>query len=228
MLMIYFVFGSVMGSFLCLAAERIPIGKSILFPASHCSYCQTKLTIPELIPIISIIFLRFRCRYCGYKLSSIYFYSEVIGGFLCLYITFKSIHPLYSLSFLFTAVILSLTDIFYLIVEPKIFYPLSILLCIGHFYLALPIYFFTSGIIFFSLHGLNYILPDSIGGGDILLLTVWGALLGGNSLVLILFIASSSGLLFLFIYQYILKKKMEQLPFVPFLSIGLFLIFVCK
>ncbi|MGX7150835.1 prepilin peptidase [Enterococcus ureasiticus] len=228
MLIIYFIFGSVIGSFLCLVAERIPIRKSIVYPASHCSHCQTRLAVFELIPIISIIFLRFRCRYCGIKLSSIYFYSEIICGLLCFFVAFKSISPLYSLCFLFTAVTLSLTDIFYLIVEPKIFYPLSILLCIGHIYLALPIFLFTSIIIFFSLHALNYFLPDSMGGGDILLLTVWGALLGSESLIFLLFIASSSGLLFLLVSRYILKKKIQQLPFVPFLSIGLFFVFLCK
>lgn len=228
MSLIYFIFGSVIGSFLCLIAERIPIGKSILYPASHCSYCQTKLTVLELIPIISIIFLCFRCRHCRYKLSSVYFYSEALCGLLCSFVAFKSVYSLYCLCFLLIAVTLSLTDIFYLIVEPKIFYPLSILLCIVHIYLALPIYLFTSIIIFFSLHGLNSILPDSMGGGDILLLTVWGALLGSDSLIFLLFIASSSGLLFLLVSRYILKKKIRQLPFVPFLSIGLIFVFLCK
>ena len=228
MSIIYFIFGCVIGSFLCLAAERIPIGKSILYPASHCFYCQTKLTVFEMIPIISIIFLRFRCRYCRYKLSSVYFHSEMICGLLCFFVAFKSVYPLYSLCFLFTAVTLSLTDVFYLIVEPKIFFPFSILLCIGHIYLALPIYLFTGTIIFFSLHALNYILSDSVGGGDILLLTLWGALLGTESLILLLFIASSSGLLFLLVARYILKKEIRQLPFVPFLSIGLFFVFLCK
>lgn len=228
MLFIYFVLGCIIGSFLCLTAERIPIGKSIISPASHCSFCHTKLKFLELIPIISIVFLRFRCRYCQHKLSSVYFFSELICGLLSFLITFKAIHPLYYLFFLFTAIVLSLTDFFYLIVEPKLFYSLSILLCIGHFYLALPVYLFTSVSIFLSLHSLNYILPDSVGGGDILLLTLWGALLGNESLIFLLFIASSSGLLFLLYCQFILQKNLRQLPFVPFLSIGLVVVFLCK
>ncbi|WP_086314668.1 leader peptidase (prepilin peptidase)/N-methyltransferase [Enterococcus sp. 7F3_DIV0205] len=228
MLVIYFIFGSVIGSFLCLVAERIPIGESILFPASHCSFCQTKLKVFELIPVVSIIFLCFRCRYCGHKLPFVYFCSEIICGLLCSFIAFKSSYPLYSLCFLFTAVILSLTDIFYLIVEPKIFFPLTVLLCIWHFYLAWPFYLFTSGIFFFGLHGLNYLFPDSVGGGDIILLTLWGALLGSESLIFLLFCASSSGLFFMLFYRYILKKKIKHLPFVPFLSIGLFFVLLCK
>ncbi|MEI5990547.1 hypothetical protein A5881_002052 [Enterococcus termitis] len=228
MFILYFICGCVIGSFLCLAAERVPIGKSILFPASHCSYCQTKLKMIELIPIVSILFLRFRCRYCKRKLSCIYFFSELICGLLCLFVSFKAILPLYSLFFLLMGVVLSLTDIFYLIVEPKIFYLLAIFLCIWHIYLALPVYLFTSLIVFLSLLSLRYILKDSIGGGDIFILTLWGALLGAESLIFLLFIASSSGLCFLLFYRLILKKKMQQLPFVPFLSIGLFVIFLCK
>ncbi|WP_207695326.1 leader peptidase (prepilin peptidase)/N-methyltransferase [Enterococcus sp. DIV0212c] len=228
MLVIYFVVGCVIGSFLCLAAERIPIGKSILFPASHCSYCRNKLKFFELIPIISIIFLRFRCRYCGHRFSPVYFFSELICGWLCFLTIFKPVHSLYWLCFLFTAVLLSLTDIFYLIVEPKIFYPLAVLLCIWHIYLPLPIYLLTSIISFLGLHGINYFFPDSVGGGDIILLTLWGALLGSESLILLLFCASSSGLFFILFCQYVLKKSIRQLPFVPFLSIGLFIVFLCK
>ncbi|WP_086445309.1 prepilin peptidase [Candidatus Enterococcus lemimoniae] len=228
MSIIYFIIGSVIGSFLCLVAERIPANRSIVRPASHCTYCQTKLKMVELIPIVSILCLGFRCRYCKCKLSYVYFFSELIFGSLCFYVLLEAVHPVYSLFFLSMAVVLSLTDLFYLIVEPRLFYTCSILLCIGHIYLALPFFPFTSLILFIALQILNYIFPDSVGGGDIFLLTVWGLFLGGESIIFLLFIASSSGLLFLFIYQYILKKTIRQLPFVPFLSIGLFFALIWK
>ncbi|EOI06693.1 hypothetical protein UAY_00035 [Enterococcus moraviensis ATCC BAA-383] len=228
MFVIHFITGCVVGSFLCLVAERIPVGKSILNPPSHCSSCQTPLKIFELIPIISIIFLRFRCRYCHYKLSPIYFMSELICGLLFIVVPFDSIQPCYSLFLLLTAVVLSLTDIFYLIVAPRLFYPLAFFLCAWHIYLALPIYFFTSFAIFISLYGLTKIYPDSIGGGDIILLVLLGALLGYEPLIFLLFCASSSGLLFLLVYQSVFQKKIRRLPFVPFLTIGLFCVFLCK
>lgn len=228
MSIIYFIIGSVIGSFLCLVAERIPANRSIVRPASHCTYCQTKLKMVELIPIVSILCLGFRCRYCKCKLSYVYFFSELICGSLCFYVLLEAVHPVYSLFFLLMAVVLSLTDLLYLIVEPRLFYIGSILLCIGHIYLAFPFYLFTSLILFIGLQILNYIFPDSVGGGDILLLTVWGLFLGGEAIIFLLFIASSSGLLFLFISQYILKKTIRQLPFVPFLSIGLFFVLIWK
>lgn len=82
MIIIYFFIGTVIGSFLCLVAERIPKGKSIVFPTSHCIHCKRKLHFFELIPLFSILFLKFRCRTCKQKLSIIYFISELISGLL--------------------------------------------------------------------------------------------------------------------------------------------------
>ena len=64
--MIYFYFflvGSILASFLGLVIDRFP-EQSIISPASHCDSCQTRLRPLDLIPILSQIFNRFRCRYC--------------------------------------------------------------------------------------------------------------------------------------------------------------------
>lgn len=222
MLFIYFTIGCIIGSFLCLAAERVPLGQSILYPASHCANCQTRLTFLELIPLISILFLKFRCRYCQSKLSSIYFFSELTCGLLWLFVFLKSAMPVYTLSFLLCAFVLALTDIFYLIVEPKFFYFFAVLLCMNHFQLGLSFHFIAGFIALSGLLLLNYILPDSLGGGDSLIIILWSILLGSSKMVLLLFIASGTGLLFLLIYQVYTRKKLQRLPFVPFLSIGLF------
>ncbi|MDA9471910.1 prepilin peptidase [Enterococcus sp. 5H] len=227
MLIVYFIFGCILGSFLCLVAERVPAKKSIIIPGSHCAFCQTKLKVFELIPLISILLLRFRCRYCQHRLPITYFLSELYCGMLCV-LVFQNTQPLYSFSILAMAFLLSLTDIFYLIVEPRLFYPLGIILCIEHIILALPIHFFTCFIVFLCLIILNYLVPDSVGGGDIFLLTLWGALLGSQALILLLFVASGSGLCFFLFYRFILKQELQQLPFVPFLSFGLLFVLLLK
>lgn len=227
MFVVYFIFGCISGSFFCLVAERVPAKKSIIVPASHCVFCQTKLNIFELIPLVSILFLRFRCRYCQQRLPIIYFLSELCCGTLCV-LVFQKTQPLYLFSILAMAFLLSLTDILYLIVEPRLFYPLAIVLCIEHVILGLPIYFFSCFIVFLSLIILNYLLPNSVGGGDILLLALWGALLGRDALMLLLFIASSSGLCFFLFYRLVLKRELQQLPFVPFLSFGLLFVLLLK
>jgi leader peptidase (prepilin peptidase)/N-methyltransferase len=65
--MIYFwlIIGAVIGSFLNVCIHRLPRGESIVFPPSHCPACGKKLSPLDLVPVISYLFLRGRCRYCG-------------------------------------------------------------------------------------------------------------------------------------------------------------------
>ena len=53
-----------MGSFLNVCIDRLPRGQSIINPPSHCSACNHKLGIMDLIPLFSYLWLRGRCRYC--------------------------------------------------------------------------------------------------------------------------------------------------------------------
>ena len=59
----FFLVGSILASFLGLVIDRFP-EQSIIQPASHCDSCQTRLRPLDLIPILSQVFNRFRCRYC--------------------------------------------------------------------------------------------------------------------------------------------------------------------
>lgn len=69
-----------MASFLNLCAYRIPEGGSILKPPSHCNNCQHRLSVLDLLPVFSYIFLRGKCRYCGVKLSHIHLLGEIYLG----------------------------------------------------------------------------------------------------------------------------------------------------
>ena len=59
------VFGLVIGSFLTVVVDRVPRGASIVAPPSACGACGTRLGIPDLVPLISWLALRGRCRRCG-------------------------------------------------------------------------------------------------------------------------------------------------------------------
>ncbi len=66
MLAIWFALvGVVMGSFLNLCCDRLPRGGSIVHPASRCDVCLHPLSVKDLVPVLSYIWLRGRCRYCG-------------------------------------------------------------------------------------------------------------------------------------------------------------------
>ena len=62
---VFALFGMSIGSMLNVCVDRIPSGQSIVRPPSHCPSCNRRLSGIDLIPILSYVFLRGRCRYCG-------------------------------------------------------------------------------------------------------------------------------------------------------------------
>ncbi len=89
LLIIYCViFGTTVGSFLTAVVSRQITGGSILRPArSHCDQCSRQLAWFELIPIISFIVLRGRCRTCLHSIPYHVLLAEVFAG--CLMLNFK-------------------------------------------------------------------------------------------------------------------------------------------
>ena len=77
---IIFIMGSVFGSFLTLATYRIPLNEDITHKHSYCPKCNHKLNFLDLIPILSYVCLRGRCRYCKAKISPRYFIIELLCG----------------------------------------------------------------------------------------------------------------------------------------------------
>ncbi|GIM44617.1 hypothetical protein DNHGIG_01660 [Collibacillus ludicampi] len=64
-LYLYITFlGAIIGSFLNVVAYRVPREESIVTPPSHCPHCQKRLQMLDLIPVLSWLLLKGRCRYC--------------------------------------------------------------------------------------------------------------------------------------------------------------------
>ncbi len=61
---VFTLLGLFVGSFLNVCIDRLPKGQSIIAPPSHCSACNHKLGIRDLVPLFSYLWLRGRCRYC--------------------------------------------------------------------------------------------------------------------------------------------------------------------
>ena len=60
--------GLAVGSFLGLVIDRVPRGQSIVSPPSSCDHCHRRLTPLDLIPLLSYVVLRGRCRFCGARI----------------------------------------------------------------------------------------------------------------------------------------------------------------
>lgn len=87
------ILGLVIGSFLNVCIYRIPREESISYPPSHCGNCGHNLHPVDLIPIISYVFLKGKCRYCKEKISIRY---PMIEGLNCiLYLVFSNIYEIW-------------------------------------------------------------------------------------------------------------------------------------
>ncbi len=75
-----FIIGTLFGSFFTLATYRIPIKQDITHTHSYCPNCNSKLGFFELIPVLSYIFLKEKCKHCGKKISPRYIIFEIMSG----------------------------------------------------------------------------------------------------------------------------------------------------
>ncbi|MFA5356480.1 MAG: prepilin peptidase [Candidatus Omnitrophota bacterium] len=79
-----FTFGSIVGSFLNVCIYRMPLGKSIVWPHSHCPNCQKKIPSYDNIPFLSYILLKGRCRFCKTRIPARYPLVELLTALLFL------------------------------------------------------------------------------------------------------------------------------------------------
>ena len=89
LILIFFLAGIIIGSFLNVCIYRIPKEESIAYPPSHCGSCGHNLNMLDLVPIFSWLFLRGRCRYCGEKVSKQYPIVEGATGLLFVFLYLK-------------------------------------------------------------------------------------------------------------------------------------------
>lgn len=88
-MLIAFILGAVIGSFLNVVILRIPQDESVVFGSSHCTSCLTPLKFWHNIPIFSWLFLRGRCSFCKSSISAQYPIIEIISGLIFLILASK-------------------------------------------------------------------------------------------------------------------------------------------
>ena len=78
---VFFVFGSVVGSFLNVCIHRMPLEQSLIRPPSQCPKCEYSIPWHLNMPIISWLMLRGKCRQCTEPISPRYIGVEILTGF---------------------------------------------------------------------------------------------------------------------------------------------------
>lgn len=221
MAVLRFVIGICLGSFFCLIAQRIPQGQSIIRPRSHCPTCQTFLAWYELIPLVSFSLQRGRCRYCQKQLGFSYFVAEFCCGLL--FLSYPILASNHGFLWLILSFVLALVDWYYFILEPKLFLPGLVLLSSFYFYQKGIIHWETIAYCLLITLFCWLFLREALGLGDLLLLLAWSFWLPLSRFATLLLVACVSGLL-AFLLMALLKLQQKELPFIPFLTLGLWVV----
>lgn len=81
---LFFVFGSMVGSFLNVCIYRLPRNISVVHPPSHCPQCNYQIPFYLNIPIVTWLVLAGKCKNCGARISPQYFVVEILTGLIYL------------------------------------------------------------------------------------------------------------------------------------------------
>ena len=202
----FFLVGSILASFLGLVIDRFP-EQSIISPASHCDSCQTRLRPLDLIPIISQVIGRFRCRYCKAPYPVWYALLELGLGLLFLSYSwgFLSLEQVILITAGLTLGIYDFRHQEYPLLVWLTFH-LILMACSG--WNLVMVFFLVLGIV---AHFINI----RMGAGDFLFLASCALVFSVTELLILIQSASAMGIL-----AFLLQKKKERLPFVPFLLLA--------
>ena len=241
---IFFIFGSIWGSFSNVCIHRLPINESVVVNRSYCPGCKRVINWYDNIPLISFIFLKAKCRCGDFKISSQYFIVEFLTASIFTFIYFIygfSITTLLLLILTVFFVIIFFIDLKHYIIPNELTFPLMIIGFIKSFdpnlnqdlfpnYINSLIggvigYFFIWIIIFLYKKIRN---KDGMGLGDAKLLSAIGFWFGWASIPIVIFFSSVIALAS--VLPSLINKKRNlsaEIPFGPFLIIGciIFIVF---
>lgn len=235
---LFFILGLCMGSFYTVVGLRVPKNESFVFSKSRCDECKHELSFLDMIPIISYLLLRGRCRYCHTRIDKTSTYMELFTGIL-----FAVSYYSYGLSFdlvialgiISLLMIVLVSDLTYLII------PDTVLVFFGIYFLVFQL--FRVGIketflhvlvglfLFFIMYlimivGNRAFQKESMGGGDVKLMFLFGLILDPLLGTLTIFLASFFALpMSLFLY---FSNKERVIPFGPFLLIAFAFMYFTK
>jgi len=234
--MIFGLLGLAIGSFLNVCIDRLPAGKSLAFPASHCDACQHPLAIKDNVPVFSYLFLQGKCRYCGAAIPRRVLLVEMLTGaiFALLFLKY-GLTPEYGIILLYSCVLLTLAMIDLehgLLLNVIIFPTMAIALIASIFLPELVVgnYPPRLGVLNSLLGGavglVMLLIPallirSGMGEGDVKMAGMLGLMTGFPGV----FVAIIGGIILGGLWAMGLlalkkKKRKDAIPFGPFLTLG--------
>lgn len=223
--------GAAMGSFLhCLAGRTVH--EESMGGRSHCAACGHTLSMRDLIPVVSFLALRGKCRYCGEKMSKGYLYAELLSAAVFVSALLRFGISLLMLQMLLLSCVLlaiSFADLMDFII-PDAFILSGIVIRMTFILLSGNIW---PTLLSALVGGLSISVPvlllvllmdkvlkkESMGGGDIKLLFMAGLYFDWKINLMAILFACVAGILF----AYVSGKKKQPIPFGPSIAAGVWI-----
>ncbi|MDO8536554.1 MAG: prepilin peptidase [Candidatus Omnitrophota bacterium] len=234
---IVFIFGSIIGSFLNVCIYRLPKGRSVIFPGSHCPNCTAPIHWYDNIPILSYILLGGRARCCKARISFRYFIVEALtaSAFLILFSYFGLTPKSFAYAMMASGLIVATFVDFEIqeIPDEVSIGGLAVGLILS---VAFPSIlnetarlnsFLNSFLGALAGGGMIYAMgmlgefafkKEAMGGGDVKLLAMVGAFIGWKLVILTFFLAPVFGSVVGIILK--IRQGKDVIPYGPYLSLA--------
>ncbi len=231
---VLFVMGTACGSLITCVSDRIIADEDWIRGRSHCDHCRHVLRPLDLIPVLSWILLKGRCRYCHEKIPVHSTVIEILTGvlFVLLYLKEKKWNPMLFRNLILVVLCMGIS----LIDWKKMIIPDGFIIagimnwlsfafvsrdCIQYCIDGITGAILISGMVLSIALIMNRILGrESLGGGDLKLLFVISLYTGAFAGMLVLFLSCLSGLFC------ILAMKRDRIPFAPSICLAAYLVFL--
>ena len=232
-----FAIGLIFGSFLNVLIHRLPLEISLFNPiGSECPHCQHKIKWYENIPVFSYLVLKGKCSNCSEHISVVYPIVELITGVVTVLLyqhQWLDVDLILTIALFYTLIVLSFIDFkFKAVPDYLLIIVILLTLAVGNWQHTL---IFMGGFVLLELVLTFYIQTikakitknkdlenqRALGEGDVPIAGAIGGLLGIHLGISAIFLGAMLALIPA-IYGLIVKKEIET-PFIPFLSLGLFI-----
>jgi leader peptidase (prepilin peptidase)/N-methyltransferase len=238
---IVFIFGLVIGSFLNVLVYRLPLEISIINPKrSHCPNCNHQIKWFENIPLFSYIFLKGKCSNCKTTIPITYPIVELLSGLVSVALFLQvglTLDFVIMLILFYNLIVLSFIDFKYKAVPDYLLLSALLLAFITFHFDFQSALLFAGGFILLEFFITFYIQnikarivkdeslkeQKALGEGDIPIVAIIGGILGIKLGLIAIFLSAFFAIIPA-LYMQLTKKDIET-PFIPFLTLGLFISF---
>ncbi len=230
MLIVTFGLGLIIGSFLHVCVVRIPKGKSVVYPPSACPHCRITLRPLDLMPLLSFLLLKGKCRYCSSPINLRYPSLELLTGLLFATTAYKLdysiVTTIQAVLLISALIVISFIDLDHYIIPDKM---LIFLLLTWIAFLPFTTVDYLNSFAGLAAAGgfflmITLISKGGLGMGDSKLAAVLGLYLGWPNALLAMFLACFlAGFVGIFLILLKIKSPKDIIPFGPFMAWAAFI-----